>query len=269
MKHDHHNTTTRFLPLGLALFAILTMSVSAGAVLADSQPQPPDQTVPTATSDEVQFPTATATPIGAATATPTRTPTITPTLARLIGDPVTNLRSGPGIDTAIVAELPQGTELPLIGREIVFDNWYVVEWAEAPEGQAWVFKALVVVVGDILTVPVVPIPEVPTVDPAQADAQATQSVLFQTPGAEGTATAEAVFQPTGVATRVPSTQVAEGGPLPTFTAPAPYATIAPDAFAAPPPEEPSGGVAPAVLILSLAGMGVLTILVGIVRRLIV
>src|SRR5262245_52639049 len=98
------------------------------------------QTVPTATPRIFQFPTAALTQIGGPTATPSRTPTLTPGSAQALGTP-TNLRSGPGLNFDIVGVLSTGDTVPIIGRSVTFP-WYVVAWAEGPNGQAWVFAQL-------------------------------------------------------------------------------------------------------------------------------
>jgi hypothetical protein len=182
-------------------------------------------------------------------------------LAQMVGDP-TNLRSGPGLDFDIVASLDIGTQLPLIGRWLGYD-WLLVKWDEAPGGQAWVYAPLVVVIGDITTVPAVEPPQLPTIDPTQAVLQATATVLLQTPGAAETATAQALFLPTGVYTQTPGIASAPGEFGPTFTPPAP---INQPNVLGPPSSGNRGSIPPAVIIISLGAMGVLTLIVGLIRR---
>jgi uncharacterized protein YraI len=216
--------------------------------------------------NQVSLPTATQTLIGGPTATASRTPTLVPVLAEAIGE--ANLRSGPGLDFDVVGTLTAGNPVPIIGRSLRFP-WYAVEWADGPDGQAWVFDQLVLITGDITTVPIVGEPELPTIDPTQAAIQATATILLQTPGAAETATATAFFAPTGVFTQTPGAQDLPPGVLPTYT---------------PPSDESGGGIvvdapsesestdrsspriSPAVVILSLGGMGLLTLLVGLLRR---
>ncbi len=243
--------------LGLVLRGVRGAAASEGDIPIQQAvtPSPSPQ-------GQVNLPTATATTVGGPTATPSRTPTLTPVLAQMVGDP-TNLRSGPGLDFDIVASLDIGTQLPLIGRWLGYD-WLLVKWDEAPGGQAWVYAPLVVVVGDITTVPAVEPPQLPTIDPTQAVIQATATVLLQTPGAAETATAQALFLPTGVYTQTPGVASSSGGSEPTFTVPAPLNQ--PDVIGSR-GDGTRSGIPPAVIIISLGAMGVLTLLVGLVRRL--
>lgn len=255
---------SRLLIVALALgLAALIASVSAAA----ASERYPVQQQPTATptSGQFQFPTATPTPIGGPTSTPTRTPTLVPVIAEIIGDP-TNLRTGPGLDFDLVAELRPGVMLPIIGRWIGYD-WYQVAWADAPDGKAWVYAPLVIVHGDITTIPAVEPPAPPTIDPTQAAIQATATVLLQTPGAAETATATVFFFPTGIFTQTPvaGEQVATGA-LPTFTPPPPYRQ--PQELPVPTVNsERSSGIPPAVLIIALTVMGALSLVLGLLRRL--
>lgn len=269
MKHS-----VTFIRLGLAM--LTAALVLGGVMLGAAAPQahaageaPAEQQGPTATpspAGQINLPTSTATAIGGPTATPSRTPTVTPVIVETIGDPTTNLRAWPAVGDAvsIVAELPPGTRLPVIGRWIGYD-WYLVQWEDAPDGQAWVYKPLVmIVVGDETTIPAVTPPPLPTIDPTQQAIQATATVLIQTPGAAETATAAAVYVPTGIYTQTPNVPGAAAGALPTFTAPPP---LNPREMISTPGAENRGGVPPAVIIISLGAMGLLTLAVGLIRRL--
>lgn len=265
---DRKNAARRRLEPVSALLAVgLLLALTAGAASAAGQPAPAWQgsLTPSPTTDEqLQLPTATATQIGGPTATTTPTATLVPVLAETIGDPTTNLRSGPGLDFDVLAELPPATTLPITGRWLGY-QWYQVAWEDGPDGVAWVYEPLVVVRGDITTVPAVEPPSAPTADPNLAGAEATAAVLVLTPGAAETATATAFFQPTGVFTQTPSGSGAGGGPLPTFTPPDPY--VQPQEIAAPAgSEESQSAFPPAAVILTLAGMGVLMLLLGVLRR---
>lgn len=217
-----------------------------------------------------QFPTATQTLVGAPTSTPTRTPTSAPVQARVIGDP-TNLRDGPGLDFEIIAELTPGEVLPIVGRWLGTD-WLQITWEEGPEGKAWVYAPLVIVEGDITTVPAVEPPPPPTQNPTVVAAQATATILLQTPGAVETATVaalEAQLQaPQGIITVTPAPGTPGGGNLPTFTPPPPGADSANiQPLIAPTQETASGGIPPAVLIIGLGVMGGLSLLLAVLRRL--
>ena len=228
---------------------------------ATTQAAPPLQ-AETPTPDEVILPTATLTPIGGPTATPSRTPTTTPVLAEAIGE--ANLRAGPGLDFDIVGTLLAGNPVPVIGRSVRYP-WYLVAWADGPDGAAWVFDQLVTIIGDITTVPIVQDPAAPTIDPTQAAIQATATVLLQTPGAAETATTMALFAPTGIYTLTPGGAGGSApGMLPTFTQPPPY--IQPTMLSVTAPERGSDVLPPAVLIIALGAMGVLTMIVAVLRR---
>jgi len=216
---------------------------------------------PTATASILQLPTATLTPIGGPSATPSRTPTITPITAQALGTP-TNLRSGPGLNFDIVGVLSAGDTVPIVGRSVQFP-WYVVLWADGPNGQAWVFEQLVQVIGDITTVPIVDAPAVPTIDPAQDAANGTATAAFQTPGAAETATAQAFFLPTGIYTVTPGGALV-GEALPTFTAPPPLDQL--QEFPDSPGQAGRSDPAPAVIIIALGAMGLLMLGLGLLRR---
>jgi hypothetical protein len=106
-------------------------------------------------------PTPTATPTVKATNTPDSImPTATSTvgqvivIARTLGDPVTYLSLSPDADAPIMAEVPPGTDLLVIGRWLGYD-WLIVQWEDAPDDQAWVLASLVEIIGDITYVPAV------------------------------------------------------------------------------------------------------------------
>ncbi|GAB4468086.1 MAG: hypothetical protein Kow00124_01910 [Anaerolineae bacterium] len=254
----------------LAAAAALSLALLAGGTgisLAAGDDSPAEQvTTPPSTPlpGQIQLPTATPTLVGGPTATPTRTPTLVPVMAETIGDP-TNLRSGPGLDFEIVGTVEIGTMLPIVGRSVLLP-WVVVEWPDGPDGRAWVFEQLIVVRGDITTVPVVEPPAAPTANPTQLVLEATATILIQTPGAVQTATAQAFAVPTGVFTQTPQPGLAPGGVLPTFTPPEPYAQpsiILPQQEAS----TPTGGVPPAAVIIVLGAMGFLALVLGLLRRL--
>lgn len=246
-----------------ALLIFCTMLSTVGMAGATGEFQAGQTPSPTA-GGQLQLPTATPTLLGGPTATASRTPTLVPVLAEIIGDP-TNLRTGPGIDFEVIAELTPGATLPIIGRWLGYD-WLLVAWEDAPEGKAWVYQPLVIVRGDITTVPAVEPPAPPTVDPTRAAIEATATILLQTPGAAETATATAFFAPTGVYTQTPPPGGAVAGLLPTFTPAPPY--VQPEALPVPEGSQPvQRGIPPAVMIIALGAMGALMLVLGVLRRL--
>jgi len=252
-----------------SILALTMLAATFGAAAAASESpvqQEPSPPPPSPTDGgQVRLPTATPTIPGGPTATPSATPTITPVMAEIIGDP-TNLRTGPALDFEIVAELTPGVQLPIIGRWLGFD-WYLVQYPDAPNGEAWVYAPLVIVQGDITTIPAVDPPSAPTLDPEAAAAAATAAVLVQTPGAVETATAVALNAQSGVTTVTPGAGGAVApGVLPTFTPPPPL--VQPEQLALPnATNEDPPAVPPAVIIVSMAAMGVLTLTLGVLRRL--
>jgi hypothetical protein len=89
----------------------------------------------------------------------------------LMGDnPEINVRSGPGIDYALVGRLPEGAQVPAIGRSIGGD-WVQIRFPEAEGGIAWVYAYLVTLSGSVPLVepPPTPTPRTtPTIDPTLA-----------------------------------------------------------------------------------------------------
>lgn len=264
-KHNTRHTKATLLLAAILAVTALTVTFSAAAAASESPVQQEPSPTPSPTGGgQVQLPTATATQLGGPTATPSSTPTVTPVMAEIIGDP-TNLRTGPALGFDIVAELTPGDQLPIVGRWLGFD-WYLVQYAEAPGGEAWVYAPLVVVQGDITTIPAVEPPTAPTPDPELAAANATATVIVQTPGAVETATASAFNAQNGVFTATPGAGEAVAGVLPTFT-PAPP-IVQPESLALPnDTNEDPPAVPPAVIIVSMAAMGALTLTLGVLRRL--
>ncbi len=249
--------------LTAVFLGLLAVGVTVNAAFASDTGTMQQAATPTG-GGQLQLPTATATVVGGPTATPTRTPTFAPVYAEVIGDP-TNLRSLPTIgDEYVIESLSPGITLPIIGRWLGYD-WLLVAWEDGVDGQAWVYEPLVVIRGDITTVPAVEPPPPPTVNPTQAAAEATATILLQTPGAIEAATGTAAFAPTGIFTQTPGPDGQSAGVLPTFTPAQAY--VQPEVL--PNPGE-SGAkkslVPPAVLIVSLASMGILALALGLLRR---
>ncbi len=256
------NTLTRkvratLLFMGL-LFGLAAVGMGVGTSTVQAQ-------VPTPATGQVLLPTATQTLIGGPTATASRTPTLVPVLAEVISE--ANLRSWPAIgdDSTIVGHVTAGTTLPVVGRWLGYP-WLLVLWVDGPNGTAWVFGDLVIIHGDITTVPAVTPPPLPTIEPTLQALQMTATILLQTPGAAETATMTAFFVPTGVYTRTPSGGGGlPGGALPTFTQPPPYAP--PEVLASSNSPAERSRIPPAVPIIALGAMGILTLGLGLLRRL--
>jgi hypothetical protein len=82
------------------------------------------------------------------------TATLAPATAITIGDPRTNLRDAPNLESIILAELEPGARLPVMGRWVGFD-WLLVQWPGSPTHSAWVYLPLVTIEGDLNAVPAV------------------------------------------------------------------------------------------------------------------
>ena len=113
-----------------------------------------------------------------------------------------NLRAGPGTDFDLVGEITRGTQYPVIGRHPRFP-WLLLQ---LPDRQGWVFQQLVVVSGDLSTVPFTdvivgqpPTPALPvtTDPPTDSDATPTPMILAAT----GTPTEVPTITPTPTPTR--------------------------------------------------------------------
>lgn len=253
---------TRVVAIGLLLALAGTLSLWNRAAADDGALNLQQATA--TPSGQLVLPTATATLAGGASV-PGRTPTAPVVSVEAVGE--ANLRSGPGLDFDVVGTIQAGDPVRVVGRSPNFP-WYVVEWPEGPNGVAWVFEELVVVHGDITTQPLYPDPAAPTVDPTQAAIQATATVLLQTPGAAETATATALFEPTGIFTSTPGGELtpgAEGDQAPSqFTAQAPAG--ANEARPLRNPTTTGAAIPPAMVIITLGGLGVLALVVSVLRR---
>lgn len=78
----------------------------------------------------------TATPSPTASPTPTITPTATPLPDAAVGDILTNLRSGPSVSFRVVAEVPSGTPLSVLGKSLD-GEWIKVMLPDQVEG--WMY----------------------------------------------------------------------------------------------------------------------------------
>ena len=119
----------------------------------------------------------------------------TPTgiLAEAVGQ--ANLRSGPGVEYDLLGTIAHGTRYAVIGQH-EFVPWLLIEYAPAPDGEAWVFADLVTT-----TLPRAQIPVL------------SGTILLSTPSASPpTATLLAAISPTGsdapAATTEPTVQAA-------------------------------------------------------------
>ena len=100
------------------------------------------------------LPTDTPPPAPSATLTPTVAPTVAPTAAPpqvVINSPLVNLRTGPGVNYALLGTAERGEEFDIVGKNAAGDWWRVCCVDEQP---GWVIDELVETSGAVDTVPV-------------------------------------------------------------------------------------------------------------------
>lgn len=149
----------------------------------------------------------------------------------VLGDePYANIRVGPSASIyTVIGQLLPGDTAPALGRSPGGD-WIQIEFAGAPNNKGWVYSPLVVLSPG--TLPIAEPPPTP-IPPATATIDPTLMAQY-------------TFLPT-------STR------LPTFTPPAPLTTAI---YTQPPMEAESDSIPMAIVILSLAGFGVIGFIVS-------
>lgn len=159
--------------LTLGLLGVLLLILTACDEVNDGTPAPiptdgqvvlnlPTRTLPPVVSETPRFtatPIPSSTPIPSVTPTPTpipptltKTPTPTPTLTPTVSGEVqsartVNLRSGPGIDYDVVAVVPPGTQIGVIGIQTdeTGADWFKIVYTDddGETSTVWVLAALV------------------------------------------------------------------------------------------------------------------------------
>lgn len=226
---------------------------------------------PTATAGSVILPTATFTEEPPAP-TATRTPTDTGSALVEAKNADTNVRAGPGTDTAPIGKIQPGERYIIRGRRY---DWLQIDYPLTPTRVGWVYVGVVNIIGDESKIPILGLDELPTVDPAVLNAQNTLIAATLTPGGLLTLTAQASFTPQGIFTATPDAQqqrrtLAPGEILPTFTFPPFTHTPIPVQQLQSRPvatDAESNAFVPAIPILGLASLGLLGLFVAIFRRL--
>ncbi|MCB9436052.1 MAG: SH3 domain-containing protein [Anaerolineales bacterium] len=229
------------------------------------------QGAPTATPGAVILPTSTWTP-EPPPPTATRTPTdIGPALIEAKSAD-TNVRAGPGTDTAQIGKIQPGERYIVRGRRF---EWLQIDYPLTPTRVGWVYLGVVNIIGDESKIPELGVDELPTIDPAELDAQGTLIAATLTPGGILALTAQASITPQGIFTTTPDGEqqrrtLAPGEVLPTFTFPPFTNTPIPvEQLQAAPVTVDTGNSSfvPAIPILGLASLGLLGLFVAIFRRL--
>ena len=177
--------------LALALFCLLLITISVGRVNSEAVlAEPNQQTIPTRTSTP---PPATATPAGGGGGNPTNTPVATsgpaatptstllpvniaptpvggflPTAVPCGASPTietlgaTNVRSGPGLEYAVIGDLVYLEVRYIVGRAETAE-WWLIQFNEGQLG--WVANDVVIVQGYTAIVPIVAAPPLNGVTP--------------------------------------------------------------------------------------------------------
>jgi hypothetical protein len=115
--------------------------------------QTPDAIVVAAAFTETPQPTSTAAP------TFTPAPTATPSITALVNAAMVNVRSGPGVDFAVLAGVKQDESIILLGRN-ADGSW--LKMKTAADQMGWVSSPYITLPVDLMSIPEVPPDPVPT-----------------------------------------------------------------------------------------------------------
>jgi hypothetical protein len=238
----------------------LALTGLSGVVFAPALAQQPEPTPLPA-----EFPTLTPTPQGGMTATPSSTST-PQGLAYAEAIDEANVRTGPGTDFDRIGSIFSGDKHVVLGIRRGYP-WVKIQFIDPEIGatEAWVYRELVELSGNVDGIPLIEGEEVPTQNPLLISMQETLDVLTLTPGALGTATALAGLFPTGEPTEAGPTSTR----LPTFTPP-PVGTANPSDYTVTGQRSSDNGLfgmPPAIPIIVLAALGVIGLIFSVVRRL--
>ncbi len=87
-------------------------------------------------------------------------PTATPAgvVLTILAQPFQNVRSGPGTQYGVIGQLPEGTQVQVIGSNVQ-NTWLVIDFRGQ---QGWLSTSLLDVFGDLNTVPIINPPPTPT-----------------------------------------------------------------------------------------------------------
>lgn len=245
---------------GIMLAALLTLP-GLSTVAQESTPVP------------IRLPSTTPLPTAVPVAGPTGTRAIpileiSPTPAPLSGVairvryPPGNVRQAPDYAAEKIGEIKENEFYPVVSRSF---KWLQIAFNKNGYEFGWVYEDIVIVQGNLNSVPVngaAPTANVPTVQAGQTTTAQANSVI-RTPGGFASATS-ARAQATGVFLRTPTLEPTLGGPKPTFT----YAPQFAEATLAP---RNAGfiqtGMPPIVPIIGLAALGLFGLLISSLRRL--
>jgi hypothetical protein len=259
------------LTLSVLLSVAMITPVNAdGVEQAAISPTPFRVTIPTAAPPSTAGTVVTERP----TATPTEQGPPQLTVREGYGD--VNVRADPDIESDVMGKIRAGDLYTVTGR---YYRWLQIRFEPATNHIGYVYDDLVEIVGDEADVPDLTI--LPTADNPAARATETWAAILSTPGGEMTVTADArlivgVNAPAGAVGAEGTSEVVPASVLPTFTYPpnvvAQAPTDAPQMEASPTDDtiglaiSVSEGIAPIYPILILAGLGVLSFLLGILFR---
>jgi hypothetical protein len=247
----------------------------------------PAQDFPTATPAQVDL--LNAAPAAqelVATSTLTRTPT-PPGPVQLEAKDTANVRALPDQTSERLGEIRAGTQYNIIRQ---YFHWIEFQYDQSPNQRGWVFDELVNIIGDQASIQQVESLDATSASNFSFDTTATGLALTETPGGLLTATAIARTNPAPASTAQPGvvevgtisssgiTEVAtQRVALPTFTYPPGIVAFAPtqgtaeaiaptDTAGGRPLISDSTGIAPIVPIVALAGLGLVGLVIGSIRR---
>jgi hypothetical protein len=254
----------------LAGLLLVILPGMAALIPAQVWAMPPAQFSPTPV--QVVLPTISPTVFQETTATPTRTPTPAgPALVEAL-EGATNVRANPDISADRVGQIFPGETYPVLGQGAGYGGtWYRIQYADSPNGTAWVFAEVVTVTGDVDDIPEITISTEPTIDVGAVVGTQTVEALALTPGALETATVDAFLFGGVVATDSGATVMPSPtrGPLPTFTYPPESAGVQVTAGTTNVVQQTldqGSGLPPVLPILALGALGGLGMLIGLLRR---
>jgi hypothetical protein len=173
----------------------------------------------------------------------------------------------------VIGYLEASREYQVIGQ---YYSWYQIQFAESPNGRAWVYIETIRISGDIAEIPFIE-PNAAAASNSFEDNQTQTAIaIFQTPGIADTATAQARIL------TVPAEELARPTSEfpPTYTPPAEivlrHPTIDPNSIPSATPQNiavrtaltslTARGLPPMIPILTLAILGILGLIIGFSRR---
>ena len=202
----------------------------------------------------------TATPEGARVLAPTITPSYTPSplpaarLQALQSAGNVNVRALPDIESDLLGTIAHGTLYPALRN---YYRWYELRFDLSPNGRAWVYGDLVTIEGDATLIEVI--------DNLDAVGLAGGLALSGELNPDGANANPRTIEIATLEADTSAVEVVEATPLPTFTPPATQPPFVHQLEVVEAAEPPILDLPPLVPILSLAGLGLLGLIISILR----